>query len=242
MNIKEEIVDYLIKKSGMGANIVKISENLGRDRKTISNYLMELKEEGTISSRKIGRIKIWYHLGTERIDKSQKYFYQMYTLMLKYIDHIESTKSPEDFKKLGKLMARDLDFEEVANINLKDFFTIPNNPFDILSISKQVMDGIDLYYGPSDDYEWVLPIPHYNDDMNNLYFILRMRDSAYIDLPMHFYIMAGGIEAIIETIFINNINFYSMIDNFKVYIHRIYKKENAVDIKISAKLKKMKKV
>lgn len=60
--IKEKIIQVL-KESPNGLSIKDISKKLNKNRITVTKYLFELKGEGKIRIREVGRVKLIYLKG-----------------------------------------------------------------------------------------------------------------------------------------------------------------------------------
>ncbi len=66
MKTKKEAVADLIKKNSMGLTIVEISRMLKISRNTVAVALAELKGEGAVHIRPIGKAKLHYWRGNEK--------------------------------------------------------------------------------------------------------------------------------------------------------------------------------
>ena len=63
MKTKKEIVTEALKKNNMGLTIVEISKSLNISRNTVAIVLAELKGEGVIRIRPVGKAKLHYWEG-----------------------------------------------------------------------------------------------------------------------------------------------------------------------------------
>ena len=66
MKTKKEVVSDLLKKNAMGLTIVEISRLLKISRNTVAISLAELKGEGVITIRPVGKAKLHYWKGGEK--------------------------------------------------------------------------------------------------------------------------------------------------------------------------------
>ena len=66
MRTKKEVVVDALKKNARGLTIVEISKLLKISRNTVAIVLAELKGEGSISIRPVGKAKIHYWEGKEK--------------------------------------------------------------------------------------------------------------------------------------------------------------------------------
>ena len=60
MRTKKEAVEDILRKNSMGLTIIEISKLLKISRNTVAVALAELKGEGTITIRPIGKAKLHY--------------------------------------------------------------------------------------------------------------------------------------------------------------------------------------
>ncbi|MGA2130616.1 MAG: HTH domain-containing protein [Candidatus Pacearchaeota archaeon] len=66
MKTKKEMVVELLKKNSMGLTIVEISKLLKISRNTVAIVLAELKGEGVITIRPVGKAKLHYWGGEQK--------------------------------------------------------------------------------------------------------------------------------------------------------------------------------
>ena len=66
MKTKKEVVIEILKKNPMGLTIVEISKLLKISRNTVALALAELKGEGNIIIRPIGKAKLYYWKGGQK--------------------------------------------------------------------------------------------------------------------------------------------------------------------------------
>ena len=66
MKTKKEMVVEVLKKNTMGLTIVELSKLLKISRNTVAIVLAELKGEGVITIRPVGKAKLHYWKGGEK--------------------------------------------------------------------------------------------------------------------------------------------------------------------------------
>jgi biotin operon repressor len=215
---KSMILDVL-EPSRYGMSINNIAENLNWHRNTVSKYLSILKDEGKVIDRKIGQYKLWISGEADRIELSEEtsILLNAYISLLRNLQVLHS--GVIEGKELGKLISKDLDFEKLLPIDLKDI------KLDLNSIAIYIMDILNnIYFLTHETYNFDPPIVNQSPP----FIILRIRESKYIETPLHFQIITGIFEEKINKLFHLNVD---------ISIHEIFIEESIIDIKISLKQK-----
>lgn len=210
----------VLKTSRYGLSINKIAEKIGWHRNTVAKYLGILENEGKVFNREIGQYKLWLYKKSEdeAVSEQDQLLLKAYELFIKNLMRLH----PEitDGKEIGRLISRELEFEKHIPI---DFNGIAKPPLDFNLIAKTLMDGLNnIYFLTYEKYEFDPPIINKSPP----FIILRIKDSRYVQIPLHFEILTGLVEEKINQLFPLNID---------VSINAIYSDKNMIDIKISFK-------
>lgn len=229
--IKSKIIELLI-SSQYGESIKKIAEKLDLSRTTVKKYLDILANEKKVISKNVGQYALWFHAGNiqDQLDMKkslQTYFKPIYGALLNNFKKINIDNYK--IKELGKHISYDL---PIADINqnpiigeLMEHFNVSMlKNIDRNIIADSIMEIIDSALGPLDCFTWDPPII-IQDTIDSPIIILRMKDSEYIDIPGHFYLMAGIIEEQMNKFFTVTID-----------IQQIFQETKIVDFKFSLKL------
>lgn len=214
-----KLIDVL-KASRYGLSINKIAEKTGWHRNTVSKYLSILENEEKVFSREIGQYKLYlYQKGEEEdVSEEEKLLLKAYELFIKSL--IELYPETIDGKEIGKFISRELEFEKQIPINLWD---IAKRPLNLELIAKTFMDGLNnIYFLTYEKYNFDDPIILKKPPV----IILRIIESQYVQIPLHFEILTGLLEEKINQLFKLNID---------VSINKIHSEQNKIDIKISFK-------
>lgn len=187
--IKQKILDSLA-KTNFGKSIKKISEELKLSRTTVSKYLSLMKQEGLTTDKKLGVYSIWF--STEKIKELEESpyrilirdFYKNLLLALSkmYPDIIERGK------ELGNLLAQNLQIEKFVDLSV-----IPpsNNSTDkklLVRIILEIFQNSDILGERTESEIFVLE----NQG------VIRIKNSEFLDRPLHFYIQTGFLEAKVQ--------------------------------------------
>ncbi|MHA1147191.1 MAG: hypothetical protein ACTSR8_03000 [Promethearchaeota archaeon] len=209
----------LLKASQYGLSINKIAEKIGWHRNTVVKYLGILEKEGKVFNREIGQYKLWLYQERENGDRGEQdqLLLKAYELFIKNLMKLHPDIT--DGKEIGKLISRELEFEKYSPF---DFNGIVKQPLDLNLIAKTFMDGLNnIYFLTYERYKFLEP-PIINEDPP--YIILRIINSRYVQIPLHFEILTGLVEEKFNHLFPIKID---------ISINKIYSEHNAIDIKIS---------
>lgn len=214
-----KLIDVL-KTSRYGLSINKIAEKTGWHRNTVSKYLNILEKEEKVFNREIGQYKLYlYQKGEdEDFSEEEKLLLKAYELFIKSLMKLY----PEtiDGKEIGKFISKELEFEKHIPINLGK---VAKRPLNLDLIAKTFMDGLNnIYFLTYEKYNFDDPIILKNPPV----IILRIIESQYVQIPLHFEILTGLLEEKINQLFKLNID---------VSINKIHSEQNKIDIKISFK-------
>lgn len=221
----------ILLSSQYGESIKKIAEKLDISRTTAKKYLEILASEKKVISKDVGQYVLWFHAENmqNQLDMKkfvQTYFKPIYGALLNNFKKINVDYNK--IKELGKHVSNNL---PIADINqnpiineLMEHFNISLlKTIDRNIIADSIMEIIDSVLGPLDAFTWDPPII-IQDSLESPIIILRMKDSEYIDIPGHFYLMAGIIEEQIKKFFTATID-----------IQQIHEENKLVDFKFSLK-------
>jgi hypothetical protein len=218
----------LLKQSQYGESIKKIADELKYSRTTVKKYLDVLANEKKVISKEVGQYALWFHAETLQDQKDMKkslqtYFKPIYGAILNNFDKIELNYAK--IKQLGKHVSHDLPIEDmqqnpIIDTLLEHFNVSMLKTIDLNILADGIMDVIDSVLGPQDSYVWDPAIVIQESSI----LILRMKNSEYIDIPGHFYLMAGIIEERMQKFFPVTID-----------IQQIHKENKLVDFKFTIK-------
>ena len=217
---KEKILEVL-RPSKYGMSVKKIAEQLGWSRTTVSKYLQKLKQNEEVFDRDIGQYKIWLYnrsKGAEDTSKENLLFLKAYQLFLKYLH--EYHPELEDAKKIGASIGKDLDIENFISLDIND---VIKKPLELSQIAQTFMDILNnIYLLNYEEYKFDPPIINYKPP----FIILRIKESDYVEIPMHFELLCGIFEEKINQLLKLNLD---------ISIHDVFKDEKMIDIKIQVK-------
>jgi len=217
MGKSKSVLLELLGPSRYGMSINKIAENLNWHRNTVSKYLNILKDEGKVADRKIGQYRLWISRDTEAepLSEETSLLLNAYISLLRNLNVLHPDVI--DGKELGKLISKDLEIEKILPIDLKDI------RLDLDSIATYVMDILNnIYFLTNETYNFDPPMINQKPP----FIIIRIRDSKYVETPLHFQIITGIFEAKIKQLFNLNVD---------ITVHEIFIEEKILDIKISLK-------
>ena len=127
----------------------------------------------------------------------------------------------KDGKEIGKLISRELPFEKHIPVDLEGLM---KTPLDLEEIAKTFMDGLNnIYFLTYEKYIFDPPIINRDPPIS---IILRIKESRYVQIPLHFEILTGLVEEKINQLFKLKID---------VSINAIFPEKSMIDIKISFK-------
>ncbi|TFF87857.1 MAG: HTH domain-containing protein [Promethearchaeota archaeon] len=220
MTQDKELILKVLKPSKYGMSIKKIAENLDWSRTTVTKYLNELKDDGRVFDSEIGQYKLWLYQipNGMTLTGEGKILLRAYMSFLKNLNKLH----PEikDGKEIGKRIAKDLDIENEFPVNFKK---LVKRPLNLTQIAKTLMEVLNnIYFITYEKYNFDPPILNKNPP----FIILRIKDSKYINIPLHFDILIGLIEEKVK-------QFYNI--DVDIQIHNMLLEENIIDIKINFK-------
>ena len=219
MGKNKTVLMELLRPSRYGMSVNKIAENLNWHRNTVSKYLSILKKEGKVADRKLGQYKLWISRDTEaeQVSKETSLLLNAYISLLRNLNILHPDAI--DGKELGKLISKDLEIEKLLPIDLKDV------KLDLDSIATYIMDILNnIYFLTNETYNFDPPMINQKPP----FIIIRIRDSKYVETPLHFQIITGIFEAKIKQLFNLEVD---------ITVHEIFIEEKILDIKISLKQK-----
>lgn len=201
-----------------GMSIQNVAKKLGWHRNTVSKYLAELRTDGKVKERKVGQYKIWINKESQKKSKTPQNLLLLnaYRLLLKNLHEIYP--DIQNGKKLGRLVGKELDIENYISLNSAEY---SEKYFDLPSLAQIFMDTLNtIYLFTYEKYSFDPPITNENPP----FIIIRIRDKKYIDIPLHYQLIAGLFEEKIAQLFRLNVD---------IALHQIFKDEGIIDIKIT---------
>lgn len=208
----------LLNTAPYGMSVQNMAKKLGWHRNTVSKYLTELRSDGKVKERKVGQYKIWINKESQKKSKSPQnlLLLKAYRLLLKNLRKIYHDM--QDGKELGRLIGKELNIENYISLNGKDY---SKKNLDLSSLAEIFMDALNtIYLFTYEKYTFDPPLTNEKPP----FIIIRIRDRKYIEIPLHYQLVAGLFEEKIAQLYRLNVD---------ISLHEIFLDEGIIDIKIT---------
>lgn len=220
LDAENEILTLLL-SAKYGYSVSKIATKLGYSRTTTSKYLDILEKNSKVFVQDVGQYKLWHHVEgyykkNEKSSLTSLFFQPFYKLLMKHLPNYNINL--DQIQELGYKISKDLDLSELA----EEYIELSTSTKDYISIDEYAviaavnMEIINFLFSGIDDFNWAEPLYFQKEK----FFIIRMTNSNFIEIPAHYYILCGILHSQIQN--------YADIS---VMIHNINEKKNIVDIK-----------
>lgn len=218
--MSEKILNILL-KARYGLSISKIAEELNCSRTTIAKYLKKLEIKKLVFVQDIGQYKLWHHhesfiQNNNRFKALSTFFEPFYNSLMRNLPSIDVSEA--NIKLLGERIAQELSFVELTNLfmSLNKISLNRQTSMNLNLLVEVIKTIIDNVFQSIDDYHWGVPIVLAPEKI----IIMRMEGSKYITIPMHFHLLTGIMEHVM--------NQYTQVS---VTVQQINQKEGVIDIR-----------